>query len=397
MDLDEIVDAIAEVQDGTEWLGAQQPSANITWAYDIRIVTVDVEPWTGANWPGLPDAWYGGVGRQGHRRDRRGAHAVVQRQDLPVPRRRVRALLERRQRCGRGVPEGDRRQLARSAAVVHQRDRRRVHARVEPEDLLLQGQPVRAHRHDELDDGRRVPEAHRRQLARAARRVHQRDRRRPAAQGQRQDLLLQGRPVRALQRGRRRGRRRVPEVARPELGRDAGRLPGGHRRRALAGQQRGRLPVQGREVRPLQRRARRCRRRLPGAARAVPRRGGAAVARPGDGGAGPRRRHRRARRLRREPRVVVRRRRRLRRVLHALARRLVRVRRVPAGRDAPRQRQLGSGQHRHRLRARDRAHLRRARRVREQQLRVRLQGRAVLLARERQLRQLRRGDGARAS
>ena len=60
MDLDEIVDAIAEVQDGTEWLAAQQPSANITWSYDIHIVTVDVEPWTGANWPGLPDEWYGG-------------------------------------------------------------------------------------------------------------------------------------------------------------------------------------------------------------------------------------------------------------------------------------------------------------------------------------------------
>ena len=60
MDLDDIVDAIAEVQDGTEWLAAQQPSANITWSYDIHIVTVDVEPWTGANWPGLPDEWYGG-------------------------------------------------------------------------------------------------------------------------------------------------------------------------------------------------------------------------------------------------------------------------------------------------------------------------------------------------
>jgi hypothetical protein len=60
MDLDEMVDAIAEVQDGTEWLAAQQPTANITWSYDVRIVTVDVEPWTGANWPGLPDEWYGG-------------------------------------------------------------------------------------------------------------------------------------------------------------------------------------------------------------------------------------------------------------------------------------------------------------------------------------------------
>jgi hypothetical protein len=59
MDLDEMVDAIAEVQDGTEWLSSQQPTANITWTYDVRIVTVDLDPWTGARWPGLPDEWYG--------------------------------------------------------------------------------------------------------------------------------------------------------------------------------------------------------------------------------------------------------------------------------------------------------------------------------------------------
>ena len=57
----EIVDATAEVQDGLDWLGDQRPEAEITWSIDVRTVAVDIDPFEGSRWPGLPIDWYGGV------------------------------------------------------------------------------------------------------------------------------------------------------------------------------------------------------------------------------------------------------------------------------------------------------------------------------------------------
>ena len=57
----EIVDATAEVQDGLDWLGDQRLDAEISWSIDVRTVAVDIDPFEGSRWPGLPIEWYGGV------------------------------------------------------------------------------------------------------------------------------------------------------------------------------------------------------------------------------------------------------------------------------------------------------------------------------------------------
>ncbi|MFS8096813.1 hemopexin repeat-containing protein [Lentzea alba] len=55
------VAAVADVQEGLDWLAAQEPNAKITWAYDVRVATVDIEPWQGARWKGLPETFYKGI------------------------------------------------------------------------------------------------------------------------------------------------------------------------------------------------------------------------------------------------------------------------------------------------------------------------------------------------
>ena len=86
MTLDEIVDAIAEVQDGTDWLA--RAAAVGEDHLDVRRAhrapstsTVDGRR-TG---PGSRDEWYGGADGTGTAGIDAGAHAVVQREDLPVP------------------------------------------------------------------------------------------------------------------------------------------------------------------------------------------------------------------------------------------------------------------------------------------------------------------------
>jgi hypothetical protein len=53
--------AIADVQEGLDWLGAQESDAKVSWSYDVRTVTVDIEPWQGARWKGLPESFYKGI------------------------------------------------------------------------------------------------------------------------------------------------------------------------------------------------------------------------------------------------------------------------------------------------------------------------------------------------
>jgi hypothetical protein len=53
--------ALADVQYGLDWLADQQPGAKISWANDTTTKTVDVTPWTGALWPGMPDVFYDGL------------------------------------------------------------------------------------------------------------------------------------------------------------------------------------------------------------------------------------------------------------------------------------------------------------------------------------------------
>ncbi len=53
--------AVADVQEGLEWLADQEPAAKITWVYDVRVATVDIEPWQGARWKGLPESFYKGI------------------------------------------------------------------------------------------------------------------------------------------------------------------------------------------------------------------------------------------------------------------------------------------------------------------------------------------------
>lgn len=44
---DERAKVVAEVQNGLSWLGMQEPRANITWSYDIQVVTLDTPPGAG--------------------------------------------------------------------------------------------------------------------------------------------------------------------------------------------------------------------------------------------------------------------------------------------------------------------------------------------------------------
>jgi hypothetical protein len=53
--------AVADVQQGLDWLGTQEPNAKVSWSYDLKTVTVDIEPWQGARWQGLPESFYKGI------------------------------------------------------------------------------------------------------------------------------------------------------------------------------------------------------------------------------------------------------------------------------------------------------------------------------------------------
>ncbi|MHA2423924.1 MAG: hemopexin repeat-containing protein, partial [Candidatus Thorarchaeota archaeon] len=50
---------LAEIQDGLSALAANEPRANLSWAYSTLSVDLpDFTPWEGANWPGLTEPFY---------------------------------------------------------------------------------------------------------------------------------------------------------------------------------------------------------------------------------------------------------------------------------------------------------------------------------------------------
>lgn len=51
---------IAEVQEGLTWLGNQEPDAKVSWVLDVKEATVDITPWQGARWPGMPESFFKG-------------------------------------------------------------------------------------------------------------------------------------------------------------------------------------------------------------------------------------------------------------------------------------------------------------------------------------------------
>ena len=52
---------VAEVQEGLTWLANQEPDAKVSWVLDVNEATVDITPWQGARWPGMPEAFYKGM------------------------------------------------------------------------------------------------------------------------------------------------------------------------------------------------------------------------------------------------------------------------------------------------------------------------------------------------
>ena len=57
---DERDNIIAELQEATEWISDSRPNANISWALKVFEAAVDLVPWEGVPWPGMPDAYYDG-------------------------------------------------------------------------------------------------------------------------------------------------------------------------------------------------------------------------------------------------------------------------------------------------------------------------------------------------
>jgi hypothetical protein len=53
--------ALAEAMDGLDWLAQQEPQARIKWTWDVKVKAVNVTPFAGAAWGGLPDSWYKGI------------------------------------------------------------------------------------------------------------------------------------------------------------------------------------------------------------------------------------------------------------------------------------------------------------------------------------------------
>lgn len=58
---DEKTHVMAEVQEGMEGLAANEPNANLSFSYANLSSFVDITPWEGANWPGLPESFYHGI------------------------------------------------------------------------------------------------------------------------------------------------------------------------------------------------------------------------------------------------------------------------------------------------------------------------------------------------
>lgn len=69
--LQERLNVAAEVQEGLEMLSGLEPDARVTWIHRWRSIKVDVEPWDGARWPGLPDHFYRGIDAALWREDNR--------------------------------------------------------------------------------------------------------------------------------------------------------------------------------------------------------------------------------------------------------------------------------------------------------------------------------------
>ena len=235
-------------------------------------MTVDVEPWTGARWPGLPDAWYGGTtapARPGSTRRSCGrptarstCSAAASTSGSPASPTAIDAGYPKPIAGNwKGLPACSTSGI--DAALMRESNQKiyffkgNQYARIDTTTYTMDAgypKPIAGN----------WPGCPRRS---------QPDRRRPAAQGQLRDLLLQGRRVRAVQRGRRRWTPGTRSRS-TQLGRSAGRTSrrastprsGGCRTRGL--------PVQGRELRSLHRRPRRRRRGLPAPHRALPQRGG---------------------------------------------------------------------------------------------------------------------------
>lgn len=51
----------AEVMTGLDWLASVGNDANVSWSYKVETPTVDIDPWTGARWPGMPTSFYDGI------------------------------------------------------------------------------------------------------------------------------------------------------------------------------------------------------------------------------------------------------------------------------------------------------------------------------------------------
>ncbi len=57
---DERTNIASELQEALEWIDDQRPTASLSWAYEFFDVEVDITPWEGAAFKGMPDAWYDG-------------------------------------------------------------------------------------------------------------------------------------------------------------------------------------------------------------------------------------------------------------------------------------------------------------------------------------------------
>ncbi len=51
----------AEVMTGLDWLASVADDANVSWSYSVKTSIVDIDPWSGARWPGMPANFYNGI------------------------------------------------------------------------------------------------------------------------------------------------------------------------------------------------------------------------------------------------------------------------------------------------------------------------------------------------
>ncbi len=61
MSEEEKTNIAAEVMTGLDWLASVEEDANVSWSYKVETPTVNVDPWSGARWPGMPANFYNGI------------------------------------------------------------------------------------------------------------------------------------------------------------------------------------------------------------------------------------------------------------------------------------------------------------------------------------------------